>query len=64
MSNRMKIKAKHVKVRKPVYVPPKQYTSFNIFTRDGHNLTVRSERPMTIVEAQYRYHALSISGND
>lgn len=64
MSNRMKIKAKRMKVRKPAYVPPRQYTSFNIFTRDGQNLTVKSERPMTIEEAQYHYNALSISGND
>lgn len=42
----------------------KQYTSFNIFTDDGRNITVTSEKPMTLVEAQYHYHALSISGNE
>ena len=47
-----------------VYTPPKQYTSFNIFTQDGRNITVESKKPMTIDEAQYYYKALSISGND
>lgn len=46
------------------FVPPKTYTSFNIFTRDGQNIMVESKRPMTIEEAQYYYNALSISGND
>lgn len=40
----------------------KQYTSFNIF--DGENLVVHSDKPMTVVEAQYYYRALSISGID
>ena len=40
----------------------KQYTSFNIF--NGENIVVHSEKPMTIVEAQYYYRALSISGID
>ena len=38
----------------------RQYTSFNIF--NGENVVVHSEKPMTEVEAQYRYRALSISG--
>jgi len=42
----------------------KKYTSFNIFTRDGDNRTVTSEKPMTLNEALYHYHALSISGNE
>lgn len=42
----------------------KKYTSFNIFTRDGENRTVTSKRPMTLDEAMYYYHALSISGNE
>ena len=42
----------------------KRYKSFNIFTRDGQNLTVTSNKPMTLAEAQYHYRALSISGND
>lgn len=54
--------------RKPVKrtyrQPPKEYTSFNIFTRDGQNLTVTSKKPMTLIEAQFYYKALSISGND
>nr|MBP5425031.1 hypothetical protein [Prevotella sp.] len=64
MSNRARIKAKKPKVRRAGYQPPRTYTSFNIFTRDGQNLTVTSKRPMTIEEAQYNYNALSISGND
>jgi hypothetical protein len=56
-------KQKSKPVRK-VYTPPKYYTSFNIFTQDGRNITVESKKPMTIDEAQYYYKALSISGND
>lgn len=44
--------------------PPKRYASFNIFTREGENLTVESDKPMTLNEAQYYFNALSISGND
>ena len=64
MSNRLKIKPKKARIKKASYVPPKRYTSFNIFTRDGQNLVVTSKQPMTIDEAQYYYSALSISGND
>lgn len=39
----------------------KFYTSFNIFTRDGQNLTVESKKPMTLYEAQYHYKALSVN---
>lgn len=42
---------------------PKQYTSFNIFTRDGKNKVVTTERPMTESEAMVYFDALSISGN-
>ena len=42
----------------------KKYTSFNIFTRYGENTVVHSDEPMTVVEAQYKYGALSISGID
>ena len=52
---------------KPVfkaYTPQKCYTSFNIFTQDGSNITVESNIPMTIDEAQCYYNALGISGND
>jgi len=42
----------------------KLYTSFNIFTQYGENRTVTSKTPMTLVEAQYHYKALAISGND
>ena len=68
MSNRARIKVvkknNRVKVYRRLYMPPKTYTSFNIFTEDGQNRTVTSEKPMTIEEAQYHYNALSISGND
>ena len=46
-----------------VYKPPTYYKSFNIFTQDGRNITVESNKPMTIDEAQDYYNALSISGN-
>ena len=55
------------KVKKPVrrtFVPPKMYTSFNIFTQYGENIVVKSDRPMTLEEAQFKYKALAISGND
>lgn len=40
----------------------KQYTSFNIFNKNGENVVIHSNKPMTIVESVYRYGALSISG--
>ncbi len=46
------------------YQQRRKYTSFNIFTRDGENLVVSSDRPMTLEEARQYYKALSISGND
>lgn len=46
------------------FSPPKLYTSFNIFTREGENLVVTSKKPLTIYEAQCHFNALSISGND
>ena len=46
------------------YTPQKCYTSFNIFTQDGSNITVESNIPMTIDEAQCYYNALGISGNE
>ena len=52
---------KRVKACRPA---PKLYKSFNIFTRDGENRVVTTERPMTIEEAQYKFKALSISGNE
>lgn len=64
MSNRIKIKIKKPKVHRIHYQPPRMYTSFNIFTRYGENQLVKSNKPMTIEEAQYHFHALSISGND
>lgn len=62
-----KAQNKKVKAKKPIrpaFVPPKMYTSFNIFTRYGENRVVTSDRPMTLEEAQYKYKALAISGND
>ena len=46
------------------YTPQKCYTSFNIFTQDGSNITVESNTPMTIDEAQCYYNAIGISVND
>lgn len=62
-----KAQAKKMKLFKPKsnrFIPPKKYRSFNIFTQYGENIVVTSERPMTLEEAQYRYKALAISGND
>lgn len=66
MSNRVRIKVKKPKVKryKEEVTLSKKYTNFNIFTRDGQNLTVTSKRPMTIQEALYHYNALSISANN
>lgn len=66
MSNRMKIKAKPIKVKQHKPQPPKVelHTSFNIFTKYGENLVVKSPKPMTLDEAQYYFKALSISAND
>lgn len=66
MSNRMKIKAKPIKVKqhKPKPSMDGLHTSFNIFSRDGENLVVKSNKPMTLAEAQYHFKALSISAND
>lgn len=58
-------KSRQIGKRVKVYHPPyKMYTSFNIFTQDGENRVVTTNRPMTLVEAQYHFKALSISGND
>lgn len=59
-----KARNKNVKVKKPAFLPPKMYTSFNIFTKYGENIVVTSDRPMTLEEAQFKYKALAISGND
>ena len=59
-----KVDKQKSKPDRKAYTPPKYYKSFNIFTRDGRNITVESKKPMTIDEAQYYYKALSISGND
>jgi hypothetical protein len=56
--------AKSVKPNIKRFVPPKTYTSFNIFTRYGENLLdVKSPYPMTLDEAMNYFKALSISGN-
>ncbi len=66
MSSRFKkIKVKKIKTAKIYHQPPIYHTSFNIFTKDGSNLTeVKSPRPMTLEEAQYHFDALSIGAND
>ena len=40
----------------------KYYTSFNVFTKQGENLTVEAPRPMTIYEARIYFNVLCISG--
>lgn len=42
----------------------KEYTSFNVFTRNGKNMVLHTQRPMTEVEVQYIYGVLSVSGID
>ena len=56
--------AKSIKPNIKRFVPPKMYTSFNIFTQYGENRVVTSDRPMTLEEAQFKFKALAISGND
>lgn len=61
----IKEKKKRVKENKrPAFIPPKLYKSFNIFTKNGRNIVVESDRPLTLDEAMHKYGALSISGND
>ena len=68
MSNTRKIKAKKPRVQKTAIKVKKHesalHTSFNIFSQGGSNYTVHSQKPMTLAEAQYYYHALAISAND
>lgn len=66
MSNRFKIKGKPIRVKKRKPQPPivELHTSFNIFTKYGENLVVKSPKPMTLDEAQYYFKALAISAND
>ena len=62
-AQQQKTKASRPKSKR--FVPPKMYTSFNIFTKYGENLIdVKSPRPMTLDEAMDYFKALSISGND
>ncbi len=49
--------------RREIREREKRYTSFSIFTKYGENRVVKSDRPMTLIEAQYHFGALSISGN-
>ena len=51
------------------YKPPishgrKTYRSFNVFTRDGRNVVLNSEKPLTLEEAEVKFKALAISGNE
>ena len=64
LAKQERARIKKLSERKYVKEPPKYFTSFNIFTQDGQNLTVESKKPMTLEEAQYHYKALSISGNE
>ena len=36
----------------------KKYKRFNIFTKDGVNRNVKTDKPMTVLEAQYHFNAL------
>jgi len=50
--------------RPPINYGGKTYTSFNVFTRDGRNIVLSSERPLTLEEAEIKFNALAISGNE
>ena len=39
-----------------------KFTSFNMFMDDGRNHVIHTNKPMTTLEAMYKYHALSIGG--
>ena len=61
---KVKAKKKATKLYPEEGVYVKKYTSFNIFTKNGENLTdVKSPRPMTLDEAMDYFGALSIGGN-
>lgn len=64
IANKKSIAKAQNKLNSSVCTPPKMYKSFNIFTQYGENIVVTSDRPMTIEDAQNKYNALSISGND
>ena len=50
--------------RPPINYGRKTYKSFNVFTRDGRNVVLNSERPLTLEEAEIEFNALAISGNE
>lgn len=50
--------------RPPINYGGKTYRSFNVFTRDGRNVVLNSERPLTLEEAEIEFNALAISGNE
>ena len=41
-----------------------KFKSFIVFTSSGENVVVKSDNPMTLDEAMYKYKALSIGGID
>lgn len=58
-----KIKASKPKSKR--FVPPKKYTSFNIFSKYGENhLDVKTPYAMTLEEAMDFFNCLAISGNE
>ena len=50
--------------RPPISHGRKTYRSFNVFTRDGRNVILNSEKPLTLEEAEVKFKALAISGNE
>lgn len=50
--------------RQPINYGGKTYRSFNVFTRDGRNVVLNSEKPLTLEEAEVKFNALAISGNE
>ena len=47
-----------------IYGGEETYTSFNVFTRDGRNVVMSSDKPLTLEEAEIKFKALAISGID
>lgn len=41
-----------------------KFKRFNVFTSNGKNIVIESDKPMTLDEAMYKYKALAIGGID
>lgn len=72
MSNRRFSKVRSLGIRHNIVPQTKSsnkddyalHKDFNIFTKDGVNRRVISDKPMTISQAQIHYDALCVGAND